>query len=123
MEESTESPAPGDLPTLWRQRGAFLKEYGDPNSGRLWALAATELDQALRVLGAETLTLVEAAALCGYSADHLGTLVRKGEIPNYGQPNTPNNQRPRTPLGRSGRFYALESHPRPEAEPAVTLRS
>ncbi len=78
MEESTKSPPPGDLPSIWRQRAQFLKEYGDPNSGRLWALAATELDQSLRVLGEDTLTLGEAAALSGYSADHIGSLVRHG---------------------------------------------
>ena len=34
----------------WRQRAQFLSDYCDPNSARLWQLAATELDQALRVL-------------------------------------------------------------------------
>ena len=89
MEESTESLPPGDLPTLWRARAQFLSDFGDPNSGRLWGLAATELDQALRVLGAELLTLPQAAALCGYSADHLGSLVRKGKIPNLGCKGSP----------------------------------
>ena len=80
---------PGDLPDIWRQRAEFLKEYGDPSTGRLWQLAAVELDRALRVLGEETLTLVEAAALCGYSSDHLGSLVCKGKLPNYGRKNAP----------------------------------
>ena len=46
--------SPGDLPGIWRQRAEFLSTFGDPNSGRLWAFAATELDQALRVLGEDT---------------------------------------------------------------------
>ena len=93
MEEPVESPPPGDLPGIWRQRAQLLKEYGDPNSGRLWALAATELDQALRVLGAETLTLGEAAALSGYSVDHIGSLVRHGKLPNVGRKYAPRIRR------------------------------
>ena len=72
MGRHDHTPSPGDSPTTWRQRAEFLSDYGDPNTARLWQLAATELEQALRALGAETLTLVEAAAVCGYSADHLG---------------------------------------------------
>ncbi len=35
------------------------------------------------------LTLGEAAARSGYSAGHLGRLVRQGKIPNAGQPRSP----------------------------------
>ena len=90
--------SPGDLPGRWRQRAEFLKEYGDPNAGRLWALAATELDRALKVLGEDALTLVEAAALCGYSADHLGNLVRNGKIPNVGRKHAPRVRRADLPI-------------------------
>ncbi len=38
---------PGDLPALWRRRADFLHEYGDPNSARLWMLAAVELERTL----------------------------------------------------------------------------
>ena len=51
--------------------------------------------------GQETpLTLPEAAALSGYSTDHLGRLVREGKIPNAGRPNAPRIRRqdlPRKP--------------------------
>jgi hypothetical protein len=97
MRREEHTPAeilPGDLPGIWRQRAEFLKEYGsDPSSGRLWALAATELDAALKVLGETTLTLKEAAALCGYSTDHLGTLVRNGTIRNFGHKGSPRIRR------------------------------
>src|SRR6266702_7205349 len=66
---------PGDLPRLWEERAALLHQYGDPNSARLWQLAAVELEQALKALGDETLTLTEAAAACGYSAAHLGRAI------------------------------------------------
>ncbi len=40
-------------------------------------------------LGHTVLTLTEAAATSGYSADHLGHLVREGKIPNAGRPGAP----------------------------------
>ena len=93
----TESPPPGDLPGIWRKRAQLLSDFGDSNSGRLWALAATELEQALRVLSEDALTLVEAAALCGYSADHIGSLIRKGKIPNMGRRHAPRIRRRTSP--------------------------
>jgi hypothetical protein len=89
METDPTKSLPGDLPAQWRQRAQFLSDYGDPHVGRLWVTAAAELDEALKVLGEETLTLVEAAKLCGYTADHLGSLVRKGKIPNAGRSDAP----------------------------------
>ncbi|MEE8207258.1 MAG: hypothetical protein V3T82_09930 [Nitrospinaceae bacterium] len=67
QHDHTQILSPGELPTTWRQRAEFLSDFGDPNTARLWQLAASELEQALQALGAETLTLVEAAAMCGYS--------------------------------------------------------
>jgi hypothetical protein len=43
---------PGDLVALWQQRADFLHEYGDPNSARLWRIAAVELERALEAFGA-----------------------------------------------------------------------
>ena len=65
---------PASLLVAWRARAAYLEQFGDPTSAKLWLLAAVELEQALKAHGEETLTLVEAAALSGYSADHLGWL-------------------------------------------------
>ena len=36
-----------------------------------------------------TYSLAQAASLCGYTADHLGRLVRAGKIPNRGRPQAP----------------------------------
>jgi hypothetical protein len=80
---------PASLLIAWRERATYLEQYGDPTSGRLWQLAALELDAALKALGEETLTLVEAAALSGYSADHLGHLIRHGQLRNCGRKNAP----------------------------------
>lgn len=93
MQESPTKSVPGDLAGQWRQRAAFLTDYGDPNSARLWQTAAAELDDALKVHAEATLTLVEAAELCGYTADYLGSLVRKGTIPNAGRSDAPRIRR------------------------------
>lgn len=87
------SNGPGDLPTTWRERAAFLQQFGDPTAARLWQLAAVELKAALKALGDKTLTLVEAVALSGYSADHLGYLVRHGKLTNHGRNNAPRVRR------------------------------
>ncbi len=89
---------PGDLPTTWRERAAFLQQFGDPASARLWQYAAVELEAALKAVGDETLTLVEAAALSGYSADHLGHLVRHGKLRNVGRKNAPRIRRADLPI-------------------------
>src|SRR6266704_314927 len=92
------SSGPGDLPTTWRERAAFLQQFGDPTSARLWQLAAVELEATLKAVGDETLTLVEAAALSGYSADHLGHLVRHGQLRNVGRKNAPRIRRADLPI-------------------------
>lgn len=89
MQESPTKSVPGDLAGQWRQRAAFLSDFGDANSARLWQTAAAELDDALKVHAEETLTLVEAAVVSGYTADHLGSLVRSGKIPNAGRSDAP----------------------------------
>ena len=46
------------------------------------------------------LSLTAAARVCGYSADHLGRLVRAGTLVNHGRPNAPRVRRgdlPRKP--------------------------
>lgn len=84
---------PGDLPALWRERAAFLHQYGDPNSARLWQLAATELERAWQAFGEETLSLVDAARVSGYTADYLGSLIKQGKIPNAGRTGAPRIRR------------------------------
>lgn len=91
---------PGDLPSLWRERADYLREYGDPNSARLWLLAAVELERALEVFGAETLSLTEAAEVSGYSAGYLGSLVKRRTIPNAGRKGAPRIRRADVPLKR-----------------------
>jgi hypothetical protein len=97
---------PASLLTRWRERAAFLDQFGDPTGARLWHLAAVELEQALKAQGNDTLTLVEAAALSGFTADHLGWLVKEGKLANYGRKGAPRIRRADLPLkspAKSGR--------------------
>ena len=89
---------PASLLPLWRERAAYLQQFGDPQSARLWQLAAVELEHALKAHGDETLTLVEAAALSGYSVDHLGWLVKKGKLANHGRKHAPRIRRADLPI-------------------------
>jgi hypothetical protein len=93
---------PGNLPAVWRERANTLREFGDPNSARLWDIAAVELDRAMDTFGAETLSLVAAARESGFTADHLGSLVKRGKIPNAGRTGAPRIHRHDLPQKRSG---------------------
>ena len=67
----------------------MLREYvAEPQAAALETCAA-ELEEEVRRVSSEPLTLQEAAELSGYSADHLGRLVREGTIPNAGRPKAP----------------------------------
>jgi hypothetical protein len=93
---------PGDLPAIWRERAETLRTYGDPNSARLWEIAAVELERAMEVFGQETLSLTDAARESGFTADHLGALVKRGKIPNAGRTGAPRIRRHDLPQKRSG---------------------
>jgi hypothetical protein len=97
-----ETSIPGDLPTVWRKRAHWLREFGDPNSARLWDHRCRELDAALKVLGEEALSLTEAARESGYTADHLGAMVKRGTIPNGGRTGAPRIRRHDLPQKRCG---------------------
>jgi hypothetical protein len=65
-----ENTMPDGLPARWKERAEYLRQYGDPACARLWELASSELEAALAAQGEETLTLVQAAKLSGFTADH-----------------------------------------------------
>ena len=86
---------------------------------------AAELEATLRERDQTTLSLTEAARESGYSADHLGRLVRDGKIPNTGRPGAPRiarshlprkTQAPATPL-------LVEKHRRGEVPNAQIVQS
>jgi len=108
-------PIPGDLPALWRARAETLSSFGDPTSARLWNIAADELERALELFAAETLTVTEAARESGYTADHIGSLVKRGKIPNAGKHHAPRIRRqdlpPKKKPGGRGRPARTKSVP------------
>jgi hypothetical protein len=83
-----------DLPAAWRARASELRRFADAEgAARAFECAAEELENSLRLADDETLSLREAARISGYSADHLGRLVRNGKIPNVGRTNAPRIRR------------------------------
>ena len=99
--DSTPGDSPEALVRAWRERAAKLREWagsGGESAAHAYESAAQELEQALGRHADELLTLTEAAAISGYSANHLGRLVRSGALANYGRRNAPRVCRSDLPL-------------------------
>ena len=77
------------LPATWRTQAKALRRYGGETPAVALESCAAELEATLRERDETTLSLTEAARESGYSADHLGRLVRDGKIPNTGRPGAP----------------------------------
>ena len=77
------------LPATWRRRAKALRRYGVETPATALERCAEELDATLVEKDETTYSLVEASRESGYSADHLGRLVRDGKIPNAGRPGAP----------------------------------
>ena len=77
------------LPAKWRKQAKSLRRYGGDTPATALERCADDLEAALVERDETTLSLVEAARESGYSADHLGRLVRDGKIPNAGRPGAP----------------------------------
>ena len=77
------------LPATWRRQAKALRQYGGDTPAVALESCAAELEATLRKRDETTLSLTEAARESGYSADHLGRLVRDGRIPNAGRPGAP----------------------------------
>ena len=87
----------------WRdEAGEQQTRYRNDTAAHFLRLAAKELEDALRVSEDEVLNLTEAAAESGYSAAHLGRLVRAGLIPNAGRRNVPRVRRGDLPRKAAG---------------------
>jgi len=92
--------SPRDLPDVWREEAEHLRELGaDPQAGTLeWCARALEV--AWDTWKNEELPLGPAAEESGYTADHLGRLLRDRKIHNAGAPDGPRIRRqdlPRKP--------------------------
>lgn len=81
------------LAQQWRHHAALLRQYKNHHQAEWLEDRAAELETALQEQDGELLTLTEAAAISGYTADHLGRLVRDGILQNLGRPNAPKVRR------------------------------
>ncbi len=77
------------LSDVWRTRAKSLRRYGSEAPALALEACAAELEAAWRESDSTVLTLTAAARESGYSADHLGRLVREGKIPNAGRRGAP----------------------------------
>ena len=89
MKRSSDPPSVRTLPGTWRRRAKALRRYGVETPATALERCAEELDATLVERDETTYSLVEASRESGYSADHLGRLVRDGKIPNAGRPGAP----------------------------------
>ncbi len=85
----TRQPSIRKLPAAWRRRAKTLRRYGGQALATALERCADELEGTIRERDDTTYSLVEASRESGYSADHLGRLVREGKIPNAGRPGAP----------------------------------
>lgn len=88
---------PAGLVSQWRAAAALFREHEQATTAVVYEKCAEALEAALAQDREAALTLQEAAAESGYSADHLGRMVREGKIPNAGMPNAPRIARPDLP--------------------------
>jgi hypothetical protein len=103
-------PRVDQLASGWRQRATDLRRFGAAEGPALaWEQAADELEMALNEEENSLLDLRQAAAECGFSAEHLGRLIREGKIPNAGAKNRPRVRRGDLPLKPRSRTTAIES--------------
>ena len=77
------------LARQWRDEAETLRRYGSDPSAVALEACASALEEAVSHEAEAPLTLTEAAERSGYSAEHLGRLVRDGKIPNAGRSGAP----------------------------------
>ena len=85
----TSQPSIRQLPAVWRRQAKTLRRYGGQALATAIERCADELEGTIQERDDTTYSLVEASRESGYSADHLGRLVREGKIRNAGRPGAP----------------------------------
>ena len=77
-----------DLPERWRHRAADIEQFAPP-AAVAFRECAEEFERELAGVSGELLTLEQGASVSGYTADHLGALIRAGKLANYGRKHAP----------------------------------
>jgi|SRR5215207_5393815 len=104
-----------------RSKAAELRDsFGDEARARALEWAALRVERAIREQAEEPLTLAQAAARSGYSADHLARLIRDGKLTNVGRRGAPRVHAGDLPTRPSRRVVA----PRPSGyDPIADART
>src|SRR5438105_3726662 len=95
------------LPTHWRARATELERYA-PAAAQAFNDAADQLESVLHS-NAGSVTIKEAAALGGFSVDHIQRLVSSGRIDNVGRKGRPRVRRDDVPT-KPGHSAKLRKH-------------
>jgi len=99
-----------ELPTAFRERAEVVRRDAAAEQAAVaWERAAELLEESLRSVEFEVLTLEEAEVLSGYTRRHLAKLVRDEVLPNAGVPGSPRLLRCHVPV-KPG--YRVASDPR-----------
>ena len=77
------------LSDRWRLEAERLRRFEAHGQAAACEQLANELEAALAAWEFAPLTVREASEQSGYSEEHLRRLVRQGQIPNAGRPNSP----------------------------------
>lgn len=86
--------SPDEFATKWASEARAMEQRGAlVNGAALLHEVLHDYDAVVTGFEDETLTLANASRESGYSADHLGLLIRQGKIPNAGRPNAPRLRR------------------------------
>ena len=72
-----------------RDDAEVLHRYGDARGAQMCRTFADELEGVSRDAGDELVSLQQAADESGYSAEHLGRLIRDGKLQNRGRKGSP----------------------------------
>jgi hypothetical protein len=80
---------PEELVMLWRSTADTLELFGGSVQAEAVRQCAKMLEESLQTAEDELLTLGQAERLSGYSAHHLGRMLREGRIPNAGRRHAP----------------------------------
>jgi hypothetical protein len=81
----------------WREQAEALQRWGAVNQAKVLERCAQDLEERLSAAQEDVLTLQAASKESGYTAEHLGRLVREGSLPNAGRKHAPRIQRSSLP--------------------------
>lgn len=91
-----------ELAARWRADAAVLRRRGAAAQAALLEGCAEELARVEAATEEELLSLAEASRLSGYSADHLGKLVKRRQLANHGRAHAPRVRRGDLPRKAAG---------------------